>query len=356
MIIKIGKKLVGEDNPVFFIAEAGVNHNGSLSEAKKLIDVAKESGADAIKFQSFLTEEILVPDAPKSKYHIETTGRDSKQSWMELLKTQEISEEMHKEIAQYCKKNKIIFLSTPYDKKSADMLDDLGVPAFKVASTDMNNHQILKHLSKKNKPIILSTAMSYMNEVKSSINYLLNLKVKKIILMHCTGSYPTQLKDSNLNVIKTYKRTFLDKCLYGYSDHTKEFINPVSATAIGISVYEKHFTLNRKLPGPDHRMSLEPNELKKTIKLIRETEFSLGNYKKDLLKSEFENRKKLRKSLVAKFDINKGTKIIENLITSKRPGTGVAPSDIKKFLGRITNKNIKRNTILKISMLKKNNE
>jgi len=353
MIIKINNKLIGKDQPIFFIAEAGVNHNGSLDTAKKLIEIAKESGADAVKFQSFFAEEIALPTAPKATYHIKSTGDDKKQSWMELLKTQEISYKMHVELIKYCKKKEIIFLSTPYDTKSADMLSDLGVAAFKIASTDMNNHQMLLHVSKKNKPIILSTAMSFQDEVISSVNLLLNFGKKEIVLMHCTGSYPARLKDSNLNVIKNYKKLFNDKCLYGYSDHTKEFINSVAATAIGISVYEKHFTLDNKLPGPDHRMSLQPDELKETIKLIRQTETSMGGFNKIVLQCEHENRKKLRKSLVAKLDISKGTKITHKLITSKRPGTGILASEVEEILGSTAVKDIKKDTILRKDMFKK---
>jgi len=350
--IKIENKLVGENHPIFFIAEAGVNHNGSLEYGKKLIDVAKDSGADAIKFQSFIAEEIILPKAPKSTYHIETTGDDNKQTWMELLKTQEISKQMHSELINYCKKRDIIFLSTPYDEKSSDLLDELNVSAFKIASTDTNNHKLLTHIAKKNKPIIISTAMSSEEEVIASINILLSNNVKEIVLMHCTGSYPTKLKDINLNVIKNYKKLFNNKCLYGYSDHAENFTNPVAATAIGISVYEKHFTLDKKLPGPDHRMSLNPDELKKTINLIRETEVSLGAYKKSVLACEVENREKLRKSIVSKIDIAKGKKITPDLLTSKRPGTGIPPSEFHKIVGKIANQDIAQNTILAINMFK----
>jgi N,N'-diacetyllegionaminate synthase len=348
--IKIKNKFIGNDYPIFFIAEAGVNHNGSLKLAKKLIDVAKSSGADAVKFQSFFAEEIILPNAPKSTYHIETTGNDKKQTWMELLKTQEISKSMLKKLINYSNKKNIIFLSTPYDEKSVDLLDSCNVPAYKVASTDTNNHKLLIHMAKKRKPIIISTAMSTEEEVKASVKLLIKHKAKHIILMQCTGSYPTKPKDSNLNVLKNYKNIFGDKCLYGYSDHTEDFINPIAASAIGISAYEKHFTLNKKMPGPDHRMSLSPKELKKTITLVRETELALGSYKKEVLKCEIENRKKLKKSLVANQDILKGKKIKNNYLTSKRPGFGIAPSDILKIIGLKAKNNIKKNTILKRSM------
>ena len=352
--IKIGNKFIGENQPIFFIAEAGVNHNGSLELAKKLIDVAKDAGADAVKFQSFLADEINLPNSPKSTYHIETTGDDKKQTWMELLKTQEISKEMHLELIKYCNKKEIIFLSTPYDEKSSNLLNDLGISAFKIASTDTNNYKLLTHIAKKNKPIILSTAMSTEEEVKESVDLLLNNNVNEIVLMQCTGSYPTKLEDSNLNVIKTYRKLFNNKCLYDYSDHTESYINPVAASTMGISMYEKHFTLDKKLPGPDHRMSLDPNELKKTIKLIRETESSLGKFKKTVLKCEIENREKLRKSLVARLDILKGTKVTKDFLTSKRPGTGIPPSEIDKIIGKVAQKNITKNSILKRDMFKNN--
>ncbi len=261
MIFKIENKLIGKDQPIFFIAEAGVNHNGSLDKAKKLVDVAKECGADAVKFQSFITDEIILPNAPKSKYHKETTGEDVKQSWTELLKTQEMSKKMHENLIEYCKNKKIIFLSTPYEEKSADLLDSFGMPAFKIASTDNNNNKLLKHVAAKGKPIILSTAMSSEEEVVESMNFLFKVGATEIVLMQCTGSYPSDLRDSNLNVIKKYKEIFKDKCLFGYSDHTENFINPIAASAIGISMYEKHFTLDKKLEGPDHRISL--NQLSK---------------------------------------------------------------------------------------------
>ena len=181
MIFKIADKLIGKGQPIFFIAEAGVNHNGSVDKAKKLIDVAQESGADAVKFQSFITEEIILPNAPKSTYHIETTGDDGKQSWKDLLKTQEMSPKMHRDLIEYCKSKKIIFLSTPYDEKSSDLLYNFNIPAFKIASSDNNNHQLLKCIAKKKKPIILSTAMSSEEEVNRSMNFLFNnMMIKEV--------------------------------------------------------------------------------------------------------------------------------------------------------------------------------
>ena len=267
--IKIGNKNIGTGLPVFFIAEAGVNHNGSLKIALKMVDVAKNCGADAIKFQSFKTENLILPQAPKSKYHIETTGSDKKQTWFNLLKTQELSFEMHKKIIKYCKKRKIIFLSTPYDEESVDMLEKLNVEAYKIASTDNTNLPLLNYIAKKRKPMFISTAMTNIREVQDAVKCVKKYIPNKFVLLQCTGNYPSKNLDSNLKVMLTYKKKF--RCLYGYSDHTLDFINPVAATALGASVYEKHFTLDRKLDGPDHRMSLLPSELKRTIEIITKT-------------------------------------------------------------------------------------
>ena len=208
MKIKIGNKFIGENQPIFFIAEAGVNHNGSLSMALKMVDVAKESGADAIKFQSFKTDNLILPQAPKSKYHIETTGSDKKQTWFDLLKTQELSYEMHKKIIKYCKKRKIIFLSTPYDKDSVDMLEKLNVEAYKIASTDSNNIPLLSYIAKKRKPMFISTAMTNIKEVKETVKCVKKYIPNKFILMQCTGNYPSKNSDSNLKVMLAYKFLF----------------------------------------------------------------------------------------------------------------------------------------------------
>jgi N,N'-diacetyllegionaminate synthase len=350
--IKIKNKYIGKNYPVFFIAEAGVNHNGSVKLGKRLIDIAVQAGADAVKFQNFIADEIILPKAPKSKYHIETTGSDKKQTWMQLLKTQEISREMLDELIEYSNKKRIIFLSTPYDEKSADLLEEFDMPAYKIASTDTNNFKLLEHISRKNKPIILSTAMCTEQEVISSVNFLKNKGVKQLAVMHCTGSYPTQSKDSNLKVINKFNNLFSKKCLIGYSDHTENFINPVVATSLGVNLYEKHFTISKKLKGPDHRMSLSPKELKRTVNLIRQTEIILGNDNKRVLNSEKENRKKLRKSIVTVFNLKKNQKILFKHLTAKRPGYGIPPTDFKKIIGKRTTVNIKANKILNKKMFK----
>ncbi len=349
--IKIGNKNIGGDRPVFFIAEAGVNHNGSIKIALKMVDVAKKAGADAIKFQTFKTNNLILPNAPKSKYHIETTGNDKKQTWFNLLKTQELSYQMHKKIIKYCKKRKIIFLSTPYDEESVDMLEKLNVKAYKVASTDNTNIPLLSYIAKKRKPMFISTAMTNINEIRDLVNCVKRYIPNKFVLMQCTGDYPSKSSDSNLKVMLTYKKNF--NCLYGYSDHTLDYINPIAATTLGASVYEKHFTLNKKMLGPDHRMSLLPSELKKTIELIRQTSLALGMKKKEILKSEKHNRLRLKKSLVSKNFIKKGKRLNKSMIAIKRPGTGLLPKKIYTIDDYVALKNIKTNSVIKFKMIKK---
>ncbi len=344
----IQNRKIGIGQPVFFIAEAGVNHNGSWELAMQLIDAAADAGADAVKFQTFKTENIILPTAPKSTYHIQTTGSDKDQSWFELLKTQEISRDMHIALIEYCKKKNIIFMSTPYDKDSIDLLDELDVPAFKIASTDTNNLPLLRYAAKKGKPIILSSAMSTMDEVINAVNAVRETGLNEVAMLQCTGNYPAFLSDSNLRVMDTYLKTL--NCVVGYSDHTLEFINPIAATAMGASIYEKHITIDKNLAGPDHRMALDPNELKETIKLIRSTEAALGNSQKEILDSEKENRQKLRKSLVSETEILEGSIITSDNIAVKRPGGGMDPSLYDSLLGKKALSRIPANTILKPDM------
>jgi len=349
MEFKIQNKMVGDGSPVFFIAEAGVNHNGSIKLGKKLIDVAFAAGVDAVKFQTFKTEKIISKNAPKSTYHIETTGDDDDQTWFELLKTQEMSREMHLELIEHCRQMGIIFLSTPYDEESADLLEELDVPAFKIASTDTSNIPLLSYIAAKGRPMILSTAMATMDEVECAVKAVREQGLEDIAVLQCTGNYPARLSDSNLLVIDTYKEKL--KCIIGYSDHTPDLINPVAATAMGAKVYEKHFTLDKTLPGPDHRMSLEPEELIQTVKIIRNTEAALGRAEKKVLESEKENRYKLRKSIVANTNINQYEIIQKEMVAIKRPGNGIQPASLKSIIGMKAKINIPSGTVLTSEML-----
>ena len=343
--IKLADIPIGEKHPVYIIAEAGVNHNGDLHLAKKLIEAAKDAGANAVKFQSFKAENLNTQKAPKSTYHIETTGDDNEQTWFELLKTQEISEEMHIQLIDHCKKHDIIFSSTPYDIKSADLLDKLNIPFFKIASTDANNIPMLKHIASKGKPILLSTAMCTLDEVTYSYNAIRETGNDQIVLLHCTANYPSRLEDSNLRAMKTLRKEF--NCPVGYSDHSQKSINPIAAIAMGAVVYEKHFTIDKNLPGPDHRASLEPHELKQMVRDIRQTEAALGSSKKNPLESEMENIIKLRKSIVASIDLLPGQLITEDMISIKRPATGLPPSFFYKLIGKKVKKHISEDTPIK---------
>jgi N-acetylneuraminate synthase/N,N'-diacetyllegionaminate synthase len=351
MELTIQNRKIGDGHPVFFIAEAGVNHNGSLELAHRLIDVAVDAGVDAVKFQTFKAENLNTKNAPKSTYHVETTGNDEKQTWFELLQTQEMSREMHLDLIKYCQAKNIIFLSTPYDLESVELLDQLGVSAFKLASTDTNNLPLIRHIARKRKPLIISTAMCEMSEVIQAVEAIRSESLEDFVVLQCTGNYPAQLRDSHLRVITTYREKL--HCLVGYSDHTLEIINPIAAIALGACVYEKHFTIDKSLPGPDHRSSLSPDELKETVRVIRLTEKALGCAEKFSLPSEQENRLKLRKSLVAATDISKETRLTRELIAIKRPGTGISPSSMEDYLGRELVVDVQEDSVLMDTMFSK---
>lgn len=330
------KNIFKNNKKTFFIAEAGVNHNGSTKIAKQLIDVASKSGADAIKFQTFRVEELLTKNAKSMKHQLRS---DKKISQYEMLKKLELSKKQHLVLQSYCRKKKIIFFSTAFDNKSLIFLKKIKIPIFKVPSSEINNFPYLKILGKFNKPIILSTGMSYGHEVKDAIKILQKngTNKKKIVLLHCTSQYPSEYKDLHLNVIKTLKNKF--KCSVGYSDHSNGYLAPLASIALGASVIEKHFTLSRKMVGPDHLSSLEPKELEEVIRLIRNLEVSLGNDKKKPTKSELENRKLARKSVVASKIIKKGEKFTSKNLTVKRPGTGLNPNIYFKLIGKKSKRN-----------------
>lgn len=330
---EVGQHRVGQGNPVFFIAEAGVNHNGSLDLAKQMVDAAAEAGADAVKFQSFFAEEIATKAAPKSTYHQETTGGDEVESWFDMLKRQEMSRDMHEELIGFCDRRNIVFASTPYDLKSLHLLCDLDVSVIKIASTDTSNLPFLRHVGAAGRPIILSSAMATMEEVSEAVETIKHAGSNRFAVMQCTGNYPADLQNSNLNVMHSYREAF--GCPVGYSDHTTGIVNPIAATAMGANIYEKHFTLSRDLPGPDHRMSIEPDELKATIGLVRQAQTVAGSAEKQIVPEEEENRIKLRKSIVAREHIRVGQRINAGMICIKRPATGILPRLFDSVVGSV---------------------
>jgi len=347
MRIKIKDRWIGEKEPVFVVAEAGVNHNGNMNLAKKLIDYAVEAGADAVKFQSFKTESVITKNAPSAQYHIRATG--GRETWFELLKRLELKEEEHFELLNYCNEKGIIFFSTPYDEESADFLNKIGIPVFKVASTDLNNIPLLKRITSYAKPIFLSTGMSNLVEVRESVEVILRGGNEQIVLLQCTANYPPRVEDANLNVIEAFKKEF--NLLVGYSDHLTSSQAAIAAIAKGACVYEVHYTLDRNLPGPDQRSSMEPRELKQVIMDIRLTEKVLGSFIKEVTPSEEETRDKLRKSIVANKDIKAGDKLTEQNIGIKRPGSGLPPKFYYSILGKISKRNIAKDELIRFEDL-----
>lgn len=345
--VKIEDKLVGDGEPVFIVAEAGVNHNGDVDLGKKLIDVAKDAEADAVKFQAFKAENVVTKYAEKARYQKETTGPNKSQ--YNMIKRLELKDEEFRELYSYAKKNNIIFLSSAFDKESVDLLDDLGVPAFKVPSGEITNFPLLRYIAEKKKPIILSTGMSTMGEIEEALEVIREKGVEDIVLLHCVTSYPAKMEDVNLRVIETLRRRF--KLPVGFSDHTLGITIPIAAAALGAVLVEKHFTLDRTLPGPDHRASLEPNELKDMIRAIRDVEKALGDGIKKPTKDEERIKKVVRRSIVAKMEIPKGTVITEDMLDLKRPGVGIEPKYLNEIIGKRAKKDIKPDELITFDKL-----
>ena len=316
---------------VFIIAEAGVNHNGSIDLAKKLIDVASDAGADAVKFQSFKAENLATKNAQKAMYQKETTNIEESQ--FHMLKKLELSTEMHKELISYCRNKKIIFLSSPFDHESIELLEDLGLEIFKIPSGEITNLPYLRHIGKLDRKIILSTGMSNIDEVRNALDILINSGTKKenITVLHANTEYPTPMEDVNLRAMVTIGKELDIK--FGYSDHTLGIEVDIAAVAMGANCIEKHFTLDCNMEGPDHKASLEPNELKAMVVAIRNIELALGKNIKKPSKSELLNIQIVRKSIVAKTVIKKGEIFSEKNLTTKRPGGGTNPMKWDVIIG-----------------------
>ncbi len=317
---------------VKIIAEAGVNHNGDIAIAKELINVASLSGADFVKFQTAKTESIITKDAKKADYQKQTT--DSSETQFDMIKKLELSKNDHIELIAHCKQKKISFLSTPFDLDSVDLLFDLGVELFKIPSGEITNYPYLKKIASKKLPVILSTGMASIGEIEETLEVLLNngLKRDQITILHANTEYPTPMQDVNLNAMQTIGNTFKTKI--GYSDHTLGIEVPIAAVALGASVIEKHFTLDRNMEGPDHKASLEPDELKAMVAAIRNIEIAMGNGIKQTSPSEMKNKAIARKSIVAKRDIKIGEKFSNDNITAKRPGYGISPMLWDQLIGQ----------------------
>ena len=330
---------------VIIIAEAGVNHNGSLEIAKKMIDLADEAGADYVKFQTFKAESLVTKIAKKADYQIRLTDKDESQ--YEMIKKLELDEKKHKKLISYCNRKKIRFLSTPFDIKSIDLLRKFKLPLYKIPSGEITNLPFLRKIGQLGKPVILSTGMSTLKEIDMAVGILVDSGLKKhqIKILHCNTEYPTPIEDVNLNAMLTIKSEF--KVDVGYSDHTLGLETPIAAVALGATVIEKHFTLDRKLPGPDHAASLEPNELKAMVLAIRNIEQAMGDGLKKPSKSEVKNIPLVRKSIVAKVKIEKGEIFSEHNLDTKRPGHGISPMKWDKIIGEYADKNYKIDELIK---------
>jgi N,N'-diacetyllegionaminate synthase len=345
--VKIGGRWVGAGEPCFIIAEAGVNHNGDVNLAKKLIDAAVKARADAVKFQAFRAEDVVSSGAAKARYQKKSTGAGESQ--LEMVKKLELGRADFEKLRDHARKKGIMFLSTPFDKGSVDLLDTLGVPAFKIASGEITNFPLLKYIAKKGKPVILSTGMSTLAEVKEALNAIQDAGTGEIVLLHCVSSYPARIEDTNLRAMETLRHAF--KLPAGLSDHSPGVTIAVAAAALGACVIEKHFTLDRKLPGPDHQASLEPEELKAMVRAVRDVEKALGSGRKRLTGRERDIKKAARRSLVASQDIPAGTVITKAMLAIKRPGTGLAPKNIAIIAGRKAKDNIRRDELISLKKL-----
>lgn len=342
----ISGRPVGEGHPVFVIAEVGVNHNGSIAMAKKLIDVAKSAGADAVKFQMCDPSEMVVKSAPKAAYQEKTAKGESHYSMLQRLY---FGVKEHKILRAYAKKKGIIFFSTAFSIKDARELIKLRMPAMKVGSSDTNNLPQLRVIASAKVPIIFSTGMSTLAEVKQSIATFKKAGGKDIVVLHCTTAYPTKDADVNLRAMVTMRKAL--GLPVGYSDHTPGTDVAIVAVALGACVIEKHITLNKKLPGPDHFASLEPEEFAALVQAIRRTERILGTGIKGPTVGEKIIAKVARKSIVAARDIPSGTKIDAEDLAFKRPGTGLAPAQIDVIVGKRARRAITRDEKLSLSML-----
>ena len=327
------------------IAEAGINHNGSLKIAKKLVDEAKKAGADIVKFQTFNPDKLVTRSAIKAKYQLKYTSK--KETQYQMLKKLMLTTKMHKELIKYCKKKKIEFLSTAFDNESLKMLIKLGIKRIKIPSGEINNRQLLEFAGKQKLPIILSTGMSYLNEVVQAIKIITKSGTPKlrITVLHCTTEYPLPLKEVNLLAMKSIERKL--KISIGYSDHTLGTNVPIAAVALGAKIIEKHFTLSRSLIGPDHKSSLEPNELKLLVKSIRNIEMVLGKEIKAPTRTEIKNKITIRKSLVALKPINKGDILTKHNVGAKRPGLGISPMRIYEIIGTRAKRNFALDELIK---------
>lgn len=333
------------------IAEAGVNHNGDMKLAEQLIDVAAAAGADYVKFQTFKAEKLVSREAKKADYQLNNFKQES-DSQLEMLKSLELTEENFFSLLAYANTKGIKFLSTGFDEESINFLDQLGIDFFKVPSGEITNYPYLRHIAQKGRPVVLSTGMSTMPEIQEAVNVLLKFGVPKhnLTVLHCTTEYPAPLDEVNLKAMITLGEELGIK--FGYSDHTQGIEVSLAAAALGAAVIEKHFTLDRLLPGPDHKASLEPDELRNMVRSIRNIEIALGQSNKIVTLSEAKNRDIARKSIFVARALQKGHRLQDEDLVMKRPGNGISPMLLESIVGQELLVNVEADTLLQFDYLK----
>lgn len=345
-IINIGGRLTGRGKPAFVIAEAGVNHNGRIDLAHALVDAAADAGADAVKFQTFNTDDVVTVDAPKAEYQRAATGDGGSQH--EMILALELGAGDFAELSRHATERGIFFLSTPFDLASVDLLGSLGVHAFKVPSGEITNPELLLSVASKGKPVLMSTGMAELEEVRSAVEMLIRAGTKELALFQCTSSYPTNPEDVNLRVMHTLECEF--QVPVGLSDHTEGIEISLAAVALGASLIEKHLTLDRGLDGPDHAASMEPAQLTKLIRGIRKVEAALGTGIKRPSSNEREVAKVARRSLVAAESLPEGTKLAREHLLFRRPGTGLPPTSLDLVLGKTLTRKLDKGQLITLDL------
>ena len=345
--MEIRGRKVGIGEPCFIVAEAGINHNGSLDMARQLVDVAAQAGADAVKFQTFKAEKVISVSAPKATYQLETT--DAHESQLEMAKRLELPFDAFRELDNHCRQRGLLFMSTPFDEESVDFLAGLDVPVLKIPSGEITNLPFLAYVARKGKPMIVSTGMCTLEEVETAVRVLRDAGNSDMVLLHCTSSYPADPAESNLRAMETMRSTL--GLPVGYSDHTPGIEVALAAVALGACVIEKHFTMDRSLPGPDHRASADPQQLSLLVRGIRDVEKALGDGRKRPMPCEMNTRVIARRSIVAARAISAGTRLAEGDLALKRPGTGLGSEHLPNVVGRVTLRPLLRDEMIDWSVL-----
>jgi len=343
----LGSRVIGDGAPVFFVAEAGVNHNGDLGLALKLVDAAAECGADAVKFQTFRTDALVSRAAPKAGYQVETTG--ASESQRDMLARLELSLEAFARVQERCAKRGVVFFSAPFDEASADALERLGAPLFKVPSGEITNAPYLAHVAAKRRPMIVSTGMSTLAEVAEAVAAIRAAGDPPVALLHCVSAYPAPPDEMNLRAMDTLRERF--GVPVGLSDHTLGLEVALAAVARGAAIVEKHLTLDKAMPGPDHRASLDPGEMAALVRGIRTVESALGDGDKRPTPSELDTRRVARKSLVAARALRAGERLTEDAVAVKRPGTGIPPAELSRAVGRRLRRDVAADEVLEWTAL-----